>query len=118
MSEAEVLWSQIHAAFKAHQIPRIDQTPQMAMDLIAAKCIGLSFNPDNCDVNEVMLSLDDLKQLKRYHKEANPKRDGDAIVVLVHDGYQFVIDGNKRVNKWVNDEDATPRRALIVKVKK
>lgn len=89
----------------------------MAMDRIAAKCIGLSFNPDNCAVHEEVLSLDDLKQLKRYHKEDNPQRNGEPIIVLVYDGDRFVIDGNKRVNKWVNDEDVTPRRALIVKRK-
>jgi hypothetical protein len=107
MSDANFLWRQVHAAFHAHQIRGIDRTPQMAMDRIAAKCIGLSFNPDNCDVQEEVLSLDDLKKLKRYHKEANPQRNGDPIIVLVYGGHRFVIDGNKRVNKWVSEEDAT-----------
>ena len=117
MSDADILWRQIHAAFEAHRIPGIDRTPQMAMDRIAAKCIGFSFSPDNCEVDEEVLSLDNLKQLKRYHKEANPARNDEPIIVLVYDGDRFVIDGNKRVNKWVNDEDATSRRALIVRMK-
>src|SRR5215813_5966003 len=100
MSDANILSSQIHTAFKAHQIQGIDRSPQMAMDRIAAKCIGLSFNSDNCDVLEELLCLDDLKQLRRYHKESNPKRDEGAIMVLIHNGQRYVIDGNKRVNKW------------------
>ena len=125
MSDVNVLWTQVHGAFKAHQIAPTDRTPQIAMNRIAAKCIGLSlipdcgefFSQDNCDVYEEVLSLDDLKRLKRYHTRANPLLNGDPIIVLLYGEDRYVIDGNNRVNKWVNDEDPTPRRALIVKTK-
>ena len=101
MSETDAVWGRVRDAFKAHQIPGIDLTPQMALNRIAAKCIHLSFDPSNCRVYEESLSTDELRQLVRYHERDDPERDGGSIVVLVYKGQRFVIDGNKRVNKWV-----------------
>jgi hypothetical protein len=117
MSDGDALWDQVRAAFEAHQIPGIDHTPQMALDRIAAKCIHLSFNDSNCTVREQALSLDDLRHLRCYHDNAHPERDGDSIVVLVHEGQRFVIDGNKRVNKWVKEGSTERRSALIIEPK-
>ena len=123
MKQGDVLWKQVYAAFKAHQIPDVDRTPQMAMDRITAKCIGLSsdcwvsFSQDNCNVYEVVLSLDDLKKLTCYHTRSIPLINGDPIILLLYGGDRYVIDGNNRVNKWVKEEDPTPRRALFLKSK-
>ena len=114
MSDTDALWVRVHAAFKAHQIPHIDLTPQMALNRIAAKCIHLSFDQSNCMVHEESLSIDDLRQLTRYPNEDPPQRDGGSIVVLVYEGQRFVIDGNKRVNKWLKEGSTELRSALIV----
>lgn len=114
MSDTDALWVRVRAAFEAHQIPGIDHTPQMALDRIAAKCIHLSFNDSNCTVREECLLLDELRQLRRYHDNVHPKRDSGPIIVLVYEGQRFIIDGNKRVNKWVEQGSAEPRSALII----
>jgi hypothetical protein len=117
MNDTDALWDRVRDAFKAHQIPGIDRTPQMALGRLAAKCILLSFNGSNCTVREEYLSLDELQQLIRYHDNAHAKRDGGPIVVLVYEGQRFVIDGNKRVNKWLKGGDTELRSALILEPK-
>ncbi len=115
MSDTDALWNRVHAAFKAHQIPRIDLTPQMALNRIAAKCIHVSFDQSNCMVHEESLSLDDLRQLKRYdEKDDRPHREDGSIVVLVYEGERVVIDGRRRVNKWLKEVGIEPRSALII----
>ncbi len=114
MSDTDALWERVHDAFKAHQIEGIDHTTQMALDRIAAKCIRLSFNLLNCTVREEFLSLDDLRGLKRYHDEDQPSQDWGSIVVLIYKGERVVIDGNKRVNKWVKNGSAELRSALVI----
>ena len=114
MSDTDALWERVHDAFKAHQIEGIDHTTQMALDRIAAKCIRLSFNLLNCTVREEFLSLDELRQLKRYHDEDQPSQDWGSIVVLIYKGERVVIDGNKRVNKWVKKGSTELRSALVI----
>ena len=114
MSDQDALWDRVYDSFKVHQIPGIDRTPQMALDRIAAKCIHLSFNDSNCVVQKKMLSLDDLRQLRTYHREDRPLREDGSIVVLVHAGQSFVIDGNKRVNKWAKAGSTEMRSVLII----
>jgi len=117
MSNADALWKRVYDAFKWHQQPPRDPTPQAALNRIAAKCIRLSFDPSNCVVHEQFLSIDGLRQLKTYHNKDRPKRNGGSIVVLVHGGQKLVIDGNKRVNKWLNEASTERRSALIIEPK-
>ena len=114
MSDTDALWERVRAAFGYHQIKGIDKTPQAALNRIAAKCIHVSFDPSNCTVHEEFLSLDDLRQLKRYHDKDRPLREDDPIVVLVYQGQRFVIDGNQRVNKWLKEGSTERRSALII----
>ena len=72
----------------------------MALDRIAAKCMRLSFNPQNCDIHEEVLSLDDLEQLEVYDK-IDTKAHQDLIVsaftlipyLLVAWGFTALTDG-------------------------
>jgi hypothetical protein len=114
MSDAKGLWDRVRAAFKAHQTP-IDSTPQAALNRIAAKCIGFSFDPSNCDVHEEHLTLDELRRLKRHSEDdGRPHREVEPIVVLVYGGQRFVIDGRRRVTKWLNEGIDRPRAAIII----
>ncbi len=103
MSEAKDLWDRIYAAFAAHQQPGIDPDPQSALNRVAAKCLRSaqrrSFDPSNCVVREVLISVDELRQLELYHEGASPLRDYCPIVILFYEGRRVVIDGNNRVNK-------------------
>jgi hypothetical protein len=38
----------------------------------------------------------------------------EPIVILVYGGQRLVIDGRRRVTKWIKQNDHTPRRALII----
>ena len=114
MSDTDALWKRVDDAFKDHRIRLEDQTPQVNLNRIAAKCIGIRFDSSNCTVHEEWLSPDELRRLKRFHDDNQPSRDWGSIVVLVYKGERVVIDGNKRVNKWVNEESTVLRSALII----
>ncbi len=114
MSDTDALWKRVDDAFKDHRLRLEDQTPQVNLNRIAANCIGIWFDSLNCTVHEVFLSLDELRQLKRYHDEDQPSRDWGSIVVLVYKGERVVIDGNKRVNKWVKEGSSERRSALVI----
>ncbi len=114
MNDTDALWKRVDDAFKDHRLRLEDQTPQVNLNRIAANCIGIWFDSLNCTVHEVFLSLDELRQLKRYHDEDQPSRDWGSIVVLVYKGERVVIDGNKRVNKWVKEGSSERRSALVI----
>ena len=115
MSNPDALWKRVYNAFKAHRISAEAQTPSVNLNRIAAKCIGIWFDPSNCTVHEEFLSLDDLRQLKRYdEKDDRPHREDSSIVVLVYEGERVVIDGRRRVNKWLKEGSIEPRSALII----
>ena len=42
------------------------------------------------------------------------KPDKEPIVVLIYKGRRLVIDGRRRINRWIEQKDHTPRRALII----
>jgi hypothetical protein len=120
MNLANALWGQVFDAFDAHRI-RGDHTPQMALNRIAGKrigCIAVSFDPSTCDIHEEVLPLEGLRRLKRYNEHAtDPQWDVEPIVVLVYEGQRFVIDGQRRVTKWLNEGIEQPRAAIIVEPK-
>jgi len=112
MSDTDALWDQVYAAFDAHKVP---QTPQVTLNRIATKCIGLSFDPSNCDIHEEILTLDELRRLNRYSEDDDrPHWDVEPIVVLAYNGQRIVIDGRRRVTKWLKEGRTKPRLALII----
>jgi len=115
------LWDQVHAAFEAHRLPT-DPNAQAALNRIAAKCLGSveveSFDPSNCGVRQELLSAGDLRTLERYHRKTNPGRTHEPIVVLEFGGRRLVVDGNKRVNKWIADGALELRSVIIITPRK
>lgn len=119
MSETNILWHQALAAFAPHQLRGIDHTPQMALDRVAVKCLRISlklfFNSSNCNISQTLLPFSELDKLTRYDKlDANPHCECEPIVVLVYNGQRYVIDGRRRVTKWLNEDSTKPRLALII----
>ena len=112
--EESELWDEARAAFVAHQIPKIDLEPQMALNRIAAKCLRISFDDTNCTIREELLNLDDLNRLDVFHDNSVPGSDHEPIVVLSFRGKQYVIDGNKRVNAWRKTGKPQTRRAIVI----
>lgn len=120
MSDSAALWRVIYASFEGHRF-KADAPPdpdaQAALDRIAAKCIGVegrSFNPSNCAVRKQVLSVEELRRLRRHHDRPFPKRTFEPIVVLSFRGEQFVVEGHNRVNKWLSEGGTTPRRAIMI----
>lgn len=115
MSDSNPLWQEVYAALKGHQSPPRDPTPQATLDRIAAKCHRLTFNPNNCDIHEEFLSLEELKRLKRYSEDDDrPNIEVEPIVVLVYGELRLVINGRRRLTKWLNEGIDKLRHALII----
>jgi hypothetical protein len=114
MRQGNELWDKARAAFAAHQLRGIDHTPQLALNRIAAKCLGISFDETSCAIREELLALDDLNTLEVFHDKDVPSQDHEPIVVLSFCGKRYVIDGNKRVNAWRKTGKPQTRRAIII----
>ena len=114
MSDPEELWRQIHESFKWHRIRGIDSNAQAAMDRVAMKCLGFSFNSTNCTVREEMLEAAALHELVLKHDSTKPFHLKDPIVVLLYQGKRFVIEGNNRVNTWIEQKFEGPFKAIVV----
>ena len=109
------LWAEALAAFEAHRIrTTIDPDAQATLNRIAAKCLRFSFDGTTCEIREEALTLDDLKRLEVFHRDAKPGRDVEPIVVLSFKSKRYVIDGNKRVNAWRATGKPQTRRAIVI----
>lgn len=118
MSDPEELWRQIRESFEWHRIRGFDSDAQAAMDRVAMKCLGYSFNDTNCTVREETLDETSLQKLKlRLGQTSEPRRSGGPIVLLRYGGEMYVIDGNRRVNKWIKQKSKGPFRAIVVEPK-
>jgi hypothetical protein len=117
VTDNEKLWKQIYDSFKYH---RTSSNPdaQSAMDRIAMKCLALpkreSFNPTTCTVWEGVLSADSLHDLKLYHRRSQPHHLEGPIIVLIHKGEKVVIEGNNRVNAWIERQLKGPFSVIFV----
>ena len=111
------LWRQVHAAFHPHRLGT-DRDAQAALNRIAAKCLGSRevkpFDSANCTIRQDFLDSAELLVLKRYHDKRTPGRVHEPIVVLEYGGERWVIDGNKRVNKWIADGCTQSRLAIVI----
>jgi hypothetical protein len=111
------LWRAVHAAF-----PYTSDVVQAEINRIAAKCLkkagveaGLdAVDSSTCDVIEVGMTGNELASLIRYHDRAKLTGRSTPIVVVRTDGKDIVIEGNNRVNNWVNCGDVTTRRVLVI----
>jgi hypothetical protein len=111
------LWQQAFQAFEAHRLAT-DPNAQAALDRIASKCLRLgerrSFDPSNCTIRQEVLNAEDLPTLERYHNKKTPGRIHEPIVLLEIDGRRLVIDGNKRVNRWIAERATSARAAILI----
>jgi hypothetical protein len=113
VNRADELWKEALAAFAGHRLG-VDRNAQAALNRIAAKCVGFSFDSTTCSIHEEVLDAEALHRLRVFHDIATPAREVEPIVVLSFKGARYVIDGNKRVNLWKAAREPQPRRALII----
>jgi hypothetical protein len=112
MSDQDALWNHVYAAVAAHDEPR--NMSRAELNHLLARGFGES---SNCDLHEEVLSPDDLRQLSRYGEfDDQPCRDVEPIIVVDMDWRRerVVIDGRRRVAKWLNEPNPTPRAAIII----
>ena len=111
------LWRQVQASFEPHRLPT-DKTAQAALNRIAQKCRKTPewrpFDEATCTIREQTLEARELAKLTRFHNRKTPAWVCEPIVVLEIDGKLLVIEGNKRVNKWIAERASPPRRAIIL----
>ena len=111
------LWRRALAQFEFHRQPT-DPTAQDAMNRIAQKCLQLterpSFSPSNCAIRLVSLSRAELSQLQRFHSRTKGYPSLEAVVVIEVRGKLVVVEGNTRVNRWLDEGRVGPMAALVV----
>jgi hypothetical protein len=117
MEEAAGLWKAIYESFEYHR-KDVDPDAQSAMNRVAMNCLHLSmrrsFDPSNCRVYSELLKPEQLHGLKRYHEREAPYHLRGPIVVLSFQGQPYVIEGNNRVNAWVNRQFRGPFSVIFV----
>ena len=111
------LWQAVYEAF-----PYPPDCVQDEINRIASKCLNKALgwtqsvvlNSATCDVREVVIGGDEISTLIRYHQRTNVSGNTTPIVIVQAGGKNVLIEGNNRVNKWVNECDLAPRRALVL----
>ena len=112
-----ILWSRVHASF-----PYSAESVQAEINRIAIKCLKkarcetdiIVFDSGTCDVSAEVVKGSDLGRLVRAHNRTRVTGRTTPIVIVRVDSKDVVVDGNNRVNKWVEDGDLTPRQALMI----
>jgi hypothetical protein len=111
------LWKSALAQFEFHR-QSTDPTALDAMNRIAQKCLNLaakpSFSPATCSIRAASLSRTELSQLKRSHQRTKGYPSTEAVVVIEFSGYLVVVEGNTRVNRWLEEGREGPFLTLIV----
>ncbi len=111
------LWRQALSQFEFHR-QSTDPTALDAMNRIAQKCLHLdqrpSFGPSNCKIRSVWLSRAELSQLHRFHPRTKGYPSTEAVVVMDVGGKLVVVEGNTRINRWLEEGRAGPFAALVV----
>jgi len=118
MCDVKSLWEEIYAAVWPHRMTATDTTPQAVLNRLAAKVLRTeqrrTFDPSTCLVRQELLSPEALRELQVYHDRKSPKRWDGPIIVLVCKGRRIVVDGNNRVNSWLQAGESHSRRAIII----
>src|SRR5689334_2006861 len=115
MTARDPLWDEIDRAFLKHGVHPADQTPEVKLNRIAGKCVLAWLCPESCTVQKEAIPFKDLKTLKRYDDPKGPPAwEIEPIVVLKIEGNRYVIDGRRRVWKWIKDGVDRSRTAIII----
>lgn len=127
MSDIETarLWGEFHGLLCHHQKLQ-DKTPIDAANRIFRKLLrNLGRNEadapsiaENCVViSKVLWTTDDLAAAKRMD-EIDTKSEGlrCPVVIVESAGILYVIDGRRRVNYWVQQQDASMHAVLLLRV--
>jgi hypothetical protein len=111
------LWQAVYAAF-----PYPSDRVQSEINRIASKCLKKALgwtqpvvlDASTGDVREELIHAKDLPGLICHHSRTNVTNRTTPIVIVQASGTLIVIEGNNRVNKWVNEGNLNPCRALII----
>jgi hypothetical protein len=116
-NESSRLWDEIRAAFEPHRVGA-DRDAVAALNRISVKCLGLDrpipLEPSNTIVSEELLAPGEFRNLVLYHRRSKPLRSHEPIVIVTWAGKRFVLDGNTRVNMWLQGDQLVPRRAIVL----
>jgi hypothetical protein len=111
------LWKRALAQFEFHR-QNTDPTALDAMNRIAQKCLYLaerpSFSPENCTIRAASLTRTELSQLKRFHPRTKGYPSLEPVVVIESGSDLVVVEGNTRVNRWLEEGREGPFPTLIV----
>jgi hypothetical protein len=112
------LWEEIRVAFEAHRTSS-DRDAVAALNRISVKCLGLTrpipLEPENTTVTTELISPSELQDLVLYHPRAKPLSSHEPIVLVMWRGRRFVLDGNTRVNMWLQSAEPVSRQAIVLR---
>lgn len=118
MLKTEELWSELEACFTCRKAT--DYTPLNAITRIIQEDIDRTLQeitPNNCDLREEYVSLGNLRKFIRRHSKCNPRSENGALIALEHANSFYIIDGNNRLNKWLNQPHSPQQECRIIVIK-
>ena len=74
----------------------------------------LELNETTCVVSEHEYSTRELESFEKWHDRDTPARDGGSIVIVECRGRHLLIDGNNRVNRWIQENSSDLHNAIVI----
>lgn len=119
----EKLWVDVERVLSHHQ-KQSDATPIDVLNRLFGEYFKgrqdvVQLSKDSCRVRVEKLSWESLDSIVRKDKiSRTPRHTGDPVVAVSYGGNMYLIDGRRRVNKWVHERRQDPLKVLILEYRK
>lgn len=117
--DQDALWDELMRLMAHHQ-KRTDATPLAALNRIFRELVPPQFGAfvvdlKSCKANREQFSWEQLSDLVRKDTTAmEPSHVGDPIIVVAIENNMYVVDGRRRVNRWVAKRCSGYLEAIVV----
>lgn len=118
----QVIWELLYCLLRHHQKIGRDASASDVLDRLFHEYVPqaqhVRLTEENCHARMEAWFTDKLARVKRKHDGKEPRHENCPVVVLSYEGCDYLIDGNNRVNKWVEDNSQVSHNVVIVKYKR
>ncbi|MCH7725479.1 MAG: hypothetical protein IH991_03195 [Planctomycetes bacterium] len=114
------LWIDVDSALLKHRKLR-DKTGNDVLNRLVKKLRdrGEQGIPDerlgihNCQLKVEFLATEELSRFER-HSKTNPYCETSPIILVAFDKQRHLLDGGRRINKWVAESSANRHRTIVI----